>query len=219
MEDWFLQASGRAWWVGGEMPVIERVRFEPRRRYLSKEERARIVAECCRPGASLKAVARAHRVFPENLRNWVRLAGRVDEVNEHRAMAHPAFVALVLEEQAVARTGDDRGRWRCRASGCRWLGRSDRGGDGLYAAMAEIDPGLSPRIVLATRPVSFIKQLDGLAAVMEHELGLDPYRARIASICSQVNHPFCPRRASHRFQVRMTRFRNHRMRLLLPVRP
>ena len=40
-----------------------------------------------------------------------------------------------------------------------------------------------------------------------------------ASICSQVNHPFWPRRASHRFQVKMTRFRNHRMRLLLPVRP
>ena len=32
-----------------------------------------------------------------------------------------------------------------------------------------------PRIVLATRPLSFNKTHDGLAAVVEHELGLDPY--------------------------------------------
>ena len=36
-------------------------------------------------------------------------------------------------------------------------------------------PGTPPRIVLATRPVSFNKEHDGLAAVVEHELGLDPY--------------------------------------------
>ena len=36
-------------------------------------------------------------------------------------------------------------------------------------------PGLSPRIVLATRPVHFQKGIDGLAGVVENKLGLDPY--------------------------------------------
>ena len=36
-------------------------------------------------------------------------------------------------------------------------------------------PGMPPRIVLATRPVNFQKGIDGLAGVMENELGLDPY--------------------------------------------
>ena len=31
------------------------------------------------------------------------------------------------------------------------------------------------RVVVATRPVDFRKDHDGLAAVVEHELGLDPY--------------------------------------------
>ena len=34
-------------------------------------------------------------------------------------------------------------------------------------------PGM--RVVVATRPVDFRKGHDGLAAVVEHELGLDPY--------------------------------------------
>ncbi|MCY4498387.1 MAG: IS66 family insertion sequence element accessory protein TnpB [Rhodospirillaceae bacterium] len=38
-----------------------------------------------------------------------------------------------------------------------------------------IAPGTGLRIVLATRPVDFRKQHEGLAAVVEHELGLDPY--------------------------------------------
>lgn len=36
-------------------------------------------------------------------------------------------------------------------------------------------PGVAPRIVLATRPVNFQKGVDGLAGVVENELGLDPY--------------------------------------------
>lgn len=35
--------------------------------------------------------------------------------------------------------------------------------------------GTPARIVLATRPVNFNKGHDGLVAVVEHELGLDPY--------------------------------------------
>ena len=35
--------------------------------------------------------------------------------------------------------------------------------------------GTEMRVVVATRPVDFRKGHDGLVAVVEHELGLDPY--------------------------------------------
>ena len=35
--------------------------------------------------------------------------------------------------------------------------------------------GMGMRVVVATRPVDFRKGHDGLAAVVEQELGLDPY--------------------------------------------
>ena len=35
--------------------------------------------------------------------------------------------------------------------------------------------GSGSRVVVATRPVDFRKGHDGLVAVVEHELGLDPY--------------------------------------------
>ena len=38
-----------------------------------------------------------------------------------------------------------------------------------------IVPGAAPRIVLATRPVDFRKGHDALVALVEHELGLDPF--------------------------------------------
>ena len=38
-----------------------------------------------------------------------------------------------------------------------------------------IVPGSAPRIVVATRPVDFRKGHDALAALVEHELGLDPF--------------------------------------------
>ncbi len=36
-------------------------------------------------------------------------------------------------------------------------------------------PGSGMRIVVATRPVDFRKQHDGLAAIVANDLGLDPY--------------------------------------------
>ncbi len=83
-------------------------------------------------------------------------------------MPLPPFVPLVLEEQGGA--DDDRGGWRCGASGCGWFGRGHGGVD-----VAEVDPEVPTRMVLATRAVMYTKQHDGLAGVMEAELGLDPY--------------------------------------------
>lgn len=42
-----------------------------------------------------------------------------------------------------------------------------------------IVPGQHVRIVVATRPVDFRRGHDGLAAVVERELGLDPYSGLI----------------------------------------
>ena len=38
-----------------------------------------------------------------------------------------------------------------------------------------IVPGSSLKIVVATRPVDFRKQHEGLAAIVQNDLGLDPY--------------------------------------------
>lgn len=155
-------------------------RVRPRRGRCSKEERARIVAQCCRPGASLQVLARRHGVTIETLRRWVGLAGRLGEVNARDAGPLPAFVPLVLEEQALPRADDDAGAWRCRASDCRWFGHFHPGPGSVNGALAEIDPAMPTRIVLATRTVLFAKQHDGLAAVMELECGLDPFSGMAA---------------------------------------
>ena len=170
MADGEVQASRRLLWPGGEVAAGD----APLRARPSREERARMVAECCRPGASLTAVARRHGVERERLRVWVHRAGRAGELNRRPAGPLPPFVRLVLEEGELP--GDEaRGRPHCRASGCRWAGRFGGRPGGALAALAEIDPGTSLRIVLARSRAHFRKGLDGLAAAMERELGLDPH--------------------------------------------
>lgn len=78
MTDWVLRRRKWPMWVGGGIPAMETVRFERRRRSsFSKEQRAGIVAECCRAGASLRVVAWRHGVAVETVRQWLRLAGAV----------------------------------------------------------------------------------------------------------------------------------------------
>ena len=174
-DDWLVQAARAALWLEEDLSLAKASRLGFIRRRVSREEKARMVAACCRPGASLAVVARRHRVLPARLRRWVRLAGRLDEVEAPGAAPLPAFVRLVLDEAVLARAGGGRRRWGCRAPGCGWADPGDRGPDGVLEALAELDPATSLRIVLATRPVGFGKHHDGLAAVVERELGLDPY--------------------------------------------
>ncbi len=49
--------------------------------------------------------------------------------------------------------------------------------------------GTGMRVVVATRPVDFRKGHDGLAAVVEHELGLDPYSGGGGGVSSQAPGP------------------------------
>ena len=167
MTEWVLRRSKRPLWVGGGIPAMEMMRLECLgRSKFSREQRAGIVAECCRAGASLRVVAGRHGVPVETVRRWLRIAGRLEEVEERGAGPLPAFVPLVLEEQGGA--DDDGVGW-----GCGRFGHGHGGPCGVD--VAEVDPAVPTRLVLATRPVMYTKQHDGLAGVMEAELGLDPY--------------------------------------------
>jgi transposase len=55
---------------------IEIISGRERRRRWSVEEKLRIVAETHEPGASVRAVAARHDVYPNLLRTWRRLVGQ-----------------------------------------------------------------------------------------------------------------------------------------------
>lgn len=48
-----------------------------------------------------------------------------------------------------------------------------------------IVPAQAVRIVVATRPVDFRKGHDGLAAVVQRDLGLDPHSGLVVVFCSK----------------------------------
>ena len=169
------RGPGSGLWERWRTSALEETRPGGGRRRVSREEKARMVAECCRPGASVEVVARRHGVWRQRLHHWIRVAGRAGEVERAGVEPVPAYVRLVVEEGAQRRGGGG-GRRGCSAAGCGWRGPSDEEGwGGLYEKLAEDDPSLPPRVVLASRRVSFLKGHDGLAAVVEQELGLDPY--------------------------------------------
>ncbi len=106
MTDLESRGAGSDWWERqvwgryGRMSAMEWMWLGGGRRRASKEERAEMVAECCRPGASVAAVARRHGVCGESLRRWIRVAGRAVEVERAGARPVPAYVRLVVEEGA-----------------------------------------------------------------------------------------------------------------------
>lgn len=100
MGDSGLQAISEALLIENYLPVIEAAgltRHWPRR--VSKDERARIVAECQQPGVCLTTVARRNRVPVESLRRWVRLAGGagVAKLEREDLTAQPSFVPVVVD--------------------------------------------------------------------------------------------------------------------------
>ena len=75
---------------------IEIISARERRRRWSVEEKLRIVAETYEPGASVRAVAARHDVYPNLLRTWRRLIG------QGRLAAAPptGFMAVRMVEPA-----------------------------------------------------------------------------------------------------------------------
>lgn len=101
MADSGLRAISKALLIENYRPVIEAAgltRGWPRR--ISKDERARIVAECEQPGVCLTTVASRNRVPVESLRRWVRLAGGpgVAKLEREDLAAQPPFVPVVVDE-------------------------------------------------------------------------------------------------------------------------
>ena len=99
-EDWLVQAAKTALWLEEDMSLAKAGRLGFIRRRVSREERARIVAECRQPGACLTAVARRNRVLVESLRRWVRLAGGagVAKLEREDLGAQPPFVPVVVDD-------------------------------------------------------------------------------------------------------------------------
>jgi transposase-like protein len=65
---------------------IEIISARERRRRWSVEEKFRIVAETHEPGASVRAVAARHDVYPNLLRTWQRLVRRDDRQKLRREL-------------------------------------------------------------------------------------------------------------------------------------
>jgi transposase len=80
---------------------IEIISARERRRRWSVEEKLRIVAETHEPGASVRAVAARHDVYPNLLRTWRR------QVREGRLVAAPPahFMPVHVAETAPTALG------------------------------------------------------------------------------------------------------------------
>ena len=71
-----------------------------RRRAWTPEQKAEIVAECSRSGASVSAVARRHGLTPQQLFGWRRDA----RCQAEQSTIVPAFAPVVVEPDAVMPT-------------------------------------------------------------------------------------------------------------------
>ena len=100
MEDWLVQAAKRALWLDEDMSLARASGRGRLRRRVSKQERARIVAECQQRGVCLTTVAHRNRVPLESLRRWVRLAGGagVAKLEREDVAAQPPFVPVVVDD-------------------------------------------------------------------------------------------------------------------------
>ena len=144
-----------------------------------------MVRESLRPGERVGEVARRYGISRWQLSTWRSLArrGKLAAASSAEAVGveprpQPAFAALEVDSAAGA---DPMGSVVIEAREV--TVRLD--GDIDASRVAEIAlalrrasmnvAGTGMRVVVATRPVDFRKGHDGLAAVVEHELGLDPY--------------------------------------------
>ena len=94
MDDWLVRAAKTALWLEEDISLAKANRLGFTGRRVSKEEKARIVAECNQPGACLQTVAHRNRVTLESVRRWVRLAGGsgVAKLAREDAAVQPTFV-------------------------------------------------------------------------------------------------------------------------------
>ena len=164
-----------------EADTFRRIEVIPgvgRRRRWSEEQKAAIVAETLEPGAAVSEVAQRHGVSASQVFSWRKAqAGRVPA-------AYPAFVPTVIEPEPSTSVRMGYGLIEVEIEGAKIrippdaaprpsLPCSKAVGPTEEAAM--IFGAVPPRIYIATRPVDFRKGMDGLAALVQEVLKLDPF--------------------------------------------
>ena len=99
-DDWLERAARTALHLEQDMSLAKANRLGFIRRHVSREEKARIVAECRQPGACLKTVAQRNRVPVDRLRGWVRLTrgAGVAGLEREDVPAQPSFVPVVVDD-------------------------------------------------------------------------------------------------------------------------
>ena len=79
-----------------------------RRREYTKEFKAKLVAACAQPGASVGGVALSHGLHANMVHRWIRESGTVRALQGAWPGAEPSFISLPLPPSAtVASTGDE----------------------------------------------------------------------------------------------------------------
>ena len=94
--------------VGGHEYTMEQAAGRRRRRVHSAEFKAEAVAACCRPGASIAAVALERAINANLLRRWVVEAERAEGGRSSAPKALPApseaFIALAVQPTPAENT-------------------------------------------------------------------------------------------------------------------
>jgi transposase len=171
-----------------------------RRRSWTMAEKAAIVAESYSEAESVCAVARRHGLRHTQLFTWrreLRQAVQAAGSAPPTAVPTPLFVPAVLDPAPPPAPGARRqgaaaflarpvppAVTGCRRARDRWRAGTDRAGRrrGDHRRRGRgaqrrgvIGPGPPPKVLIATEPVDFRKGMDGLAALVQAELGADPF--------------------------------------------
>ena len=146
--------------------------------------KARIVAETLEEGATVAGVARRYEINSNQLSEWRRQA-RKGLLVLPALEGEMAFAPVVLrqDERRVPASGSDRlevvldrvtVRLDAATPACR-----DRGDRLCVERLGMIFPSNRIRIVVATKPVDFRKQHDGLVAHVKSVLRKDPFTGTV----------------------------------------
>ena len=147
-----------------------------RRRWPS-ELKARIVAETLESGATVRGVARRYGVHGTQLSCWRRLARGGGLV---LLAAEVEFAQLLVQAEESFAAGGARLEVVLDKVTVRLDAGLPAGGDRLCAErVGMIFPSNRVRIVVATRPVDFRRQHDGLVAYVKNVLRKDPFTGTV----------------------------------------
>jgi transposase-like protein len=166
--------------------VVQVITGRERRRRWTVEEKLRIVAETYEPGASVSQIAARHDVYPGLLFTWRRQV-RIGRLASRHG---PLFLPVTaVQSEAEPRVPDEAAHHPGRrieielADGCRV--RVDDGVSAHHAASCAdgaarvIAPGAGVRIWLAAGVTDMRRGFDGLAALVERQLGKDPFSGQL----------------------------------------